>query len=614
LGALIASRHPRNPIGLLFGVIGATQAGVEFATEYAVYGLITRPGSVPGGSLMAWFGDWLWFPGYALILTFLLLLFPDGRLLSRRWRPVAWLALVSLALELVAALSTLPLQAGRTTVGQPIEGEAVADLLGGLGFMLLLPAAALSALSLVFRWRTSRGIERQQMKWFVFMGVLGVALLVVSNPLEGSLSSVLEITGALLPPLGVAVAILRYRLYDIDVVINRSLVYGLLSGAVVGGYVGIVALIESLFDRAGIEASLVATAVVAVAFQPLRERLQRAANRLIYGQRDDPYGILSALGRKLEGAGVTEAVLPGVTQSIADALRLPFVAIDLVSGGVDRTVASVGKRTAGAHRWPLSYQGGTIGQLSAAPRAGEEFSTAERRIIEDVARHASVAAHAVLLTEDLRRSRERLRMALEEERRRIRRDLHDGLGPSLATVVVGIEEARNTYARDPGLADRLLRDLKRQTQDAIKDIRALVYDLRPPALDQLGLVAAIREQAMRLAGRPEGADGLAVTVEAPEELPLLPAAVEVAAFRVVQEGLTNVLRHARASSCSIRLSADAGLVVSVSDDGTGLPEGYRAGVGISSMRERAAELGGDLTVTAGSNGTTISVRFPLERS
>lgn len=225
-----------------------------------------------------------------------------------------------------------------------------------------------------------------------------------------------------------------------------------------------------------------------------------------------------------------------------------------------------------------------------------------------------MAAHAVLLTEDLRRSRERLRTALEEERRRIRRDLHDGLGPSLATVVVGIEEARNTYPRDPDMADALLIDLKRQTQDAIKDIRGLVYDLRPPALDQLGLVPAIREQAARLVRRTQEFKGLAVSIDAPDELPPLSATVEIAAFRIVQEGLTNVLRHARASRCSIRLSVDGGLVVSVSDDGDGLSEGFRAGVGISSMRERASELGGDLSVTSAWSGTTISVSLPLDKS
>jgi signal transduction histidine kinase len=612
-GALIASSRPRNPIGWIFSTIGLTQGVTEFAGQYAHYALIDEPGSLPGGAAMAWLSSWMWFPGFGLVLTFALLLFPDGRLPSPRWRPVAGLAAASFGLLAVAAVFSWPSR-GAHLLGREADSGGVADLIGGGAFILLVVSAFVCAASLIVRLRRSRGIERQQMKWFAYAGVLTVLLLTASIfPSGGWIVDVLQLLAIPLLPTAAAVAIFKYRLYDIDIVINRSLVYGTLTVGVVGIYVGVVGFFDLLMQRSGVGVSLVATGLVAVLFQPIRQRLQNAVNHLLYGERDDPYRVLSDLGRRLEGVAAAEEVLPTVTDSVARALRLPYVAIELRNGRGFETAAFWGDRLGQTQHWSLVHQGETIGRLVVAPRAaGEELSSADRRVLDDVARQASVAAYAVTLTADLRRSRERLRTALEEERRRIRRDLHDGLGPSLATVVVGIEEARNRYANDPHATDALLRDLKQQTQAAIKDIRALVYDLRPPVLDELGLVPALREQAVRFAGRHAG--GLTVTVDAPDELPSLPAAVEVGAFRTVQEAVTNVLRHARASRCDIRILVEDGLAIEIADDGVGLADGFRPGVGIHSMRERATELGGALTVTSLPSGTKVEVHFPLERS
>jgi signal transduction histidine kinase len=256
---------------------------------------------------------------------------------------------------------------------------------------------------------------------------------------------------------------------------------------------------------------------------------------------------------------------------------------------------------------PLIYQNESIGTLILAPRQGEPLSPADHRLLGALARQAGVAAHAVRLTADLQRARERLVAAREEERRRIRRDLHDGLGPQLASQTLIIDAVFHLLPHDTDRALELLRHLKSHSQAAIADIRRLVYALRPPALDDLGLVAALREQAAQYEQ-----SGLAVGVLAPEPLPPLPAAVEVAAYRIVQEALTNVVKHAGARACTVELGLAEGLVVRVTDDGCGLPEGRRAGVGTLSMQERAAERGGRLELVARpEGGTSVTAFLPL---
>jgi signal transduction histidine kinase len=309
---------------------------------------------------------------------------------------------------------------------------------------------------------------------------------------------------------------------------------------------------------------------------------------------------------------------------VREALRLPYAAVTLRHAEGFATVVEVGTPVAGALRLPLAYQGEPVGELRLGPRApGEPFSLADRRLLEDLARQAGVAVHAVRLTADLQRSRERLVSAREEERRRLRRDLHDGLGPALGAQRLKVGSARALYAHDPAAADALLAELETDLGAALTDIRRLVYDLRPPALDELGLVGAIRQGAAPYGGRGDhtgGANGdrLRVEVVAPERLPPLPAAVEVAAYRIAQEALTNVARHAHARTCQIRLSLDdTALRVAVTDDGVGLSEPRagsprHTGVGLVSMRERAEELGGTCQVeTPPQGGTQLLARLPV---
>jgi signal transduction histidine kinase len=428
-------------------------------------------------------------------------------------------------------------------------------------------------------------------------------------------------------PVFTYIAILRHRLYDIDVVINRTLVYGALTACVVAIYVLVVGGVGAIFQaRGNLGVSLLATGTVALLFQPLRSRLQRGVNRLMYGERDDPHAVVSRLGRRLEATLAPEAVLPTVVETIAQALKLPYVAIVLKEGVRFRTAATYGTPAGEPESLPLVYRGEEIGRLLIAPRSpGEGFSAADRRLLEDLARHAEVAVHAVRLTADLQRSRERLVATREEERRRLRRDLHDGVGPTLTGLALQLNAARKLVASDRTEdAEETLARLEARTQETIAEMRRLTHGLRPPALDDQGLVHSVRQQATGQ-GMLEGPEhvgaaeprenGTVFYIEAPEELPELPAAVEVACYRIAQEAITNVSRHAHAGTCRVRFSVDravGALTLEISDDGEGMPEERVAGVGLSSMRERAEELGGTLTVAPGrGGGMRVLARLPL---
>jgi signal transduction histidine kinase len=450
---------------------------------------------------------------------------------------------------------------------------------------------------------------RAQVRWLAF-GFLLNAMGTVVSVLQGIavlpawlgwLAQLASLSGLMLP-LALTIAILRHRLFDIDLILSRALVYGALTAFVVGAYVLIVAYLGSLFRREGdLWPSLAATAVVAVLFQPLRGWLQRVVNRLIYGERDSPYAALTRLGRQLEGTLAPETLLTTITATIENTLRLPSVTIALH----DRARAAP---TPGERAFPLSYGGETLGELRVAPRPGEAaLSPADVRLLDDLARQAGVAVHAARTTAALQRAREQLVSAREEERRRLRRDLHDGLGPALASQALTIDTACLLLEREPHTAAALLGEVKAQAQAAIAEIRRVAYGLRPPALDDLGLLGALREHAGRYSE-----SGLVVEVAAAEPLPPLPAAVEAAAYQIALEALTNVARHAQARHCAIALAVGDSLTLTICDDGLGMPPTRNAGVGLSSMHERAEELGGALEViTAVGGGTTIQARLPL---
>ena len=635
VGAVIISRRPENLIGWLFCVIGLFNGARHFCAEYAAYASMETPGALPGGEALTWISSWAWVPNLGLYV-FLGLLFPDGRLPTSRWRWVAWLgAAVVLMGTILVAFSPGPVY-GLGPIQNPLGIEGMNNAVG-LVEALLLTLELVAATSLFMRLRHARGVERQQLKWVTYAAAVAVGGLflerIVSEAVGASWVSwagfVLVVLGIVGIPVTMCIAILKYRLYGIEILINRTLVYGALSASVVGIYVLVVGGLGALLQVSGNFAiSLLATGVVAVLFQPLRNRLQCGVDRLMYGERDQPYRVLSRLGQRLEGTLAPDAALKTIVETVAQALKLPHAAIFLKQGDSLVTAAEYGTPTYEPATLPLIHQKEQVGLLVVAPRApGEAFTPSDLSLLEDLARQAGVAAHAVRLTADLQRSRERLVTAREEERRRLRRDLHDGLGPTLAGLTFGLDGARNLLTNEePKDADKLLTELKGQTQEAVLDVRRLVYGLRPPALDDLGLVTAIREQAAShgylVDDLPDGAKRetgrrgrLAFTVEAPEHLPPLPAAVEVACYRIAQEAMTNVARHARARVCHIRLSLDDAykvLELEVVDDGVGLPEDRHVGVGLTSMRERAAELGGACAVASTpAGGTRVLARLPL---
>ena len=628
LGALIVSRQARNPIGWIFLAVGFSGGLDSVASSYAG----RASASLPGAHVAAWFtnmaeGPWL-LGGFVLIF----LLFPTGRPLTPRWRPLVWAAAGAMVLlALGDALLPGPLR-NYPSVRNPFGVgplEPVLRATNKLAFVILMLALVAAAASLVLRLRRSRGDERQQLKWVAGAAVLA-ALLVLTGPIfwfalpssPAWLWPVVYALAGVSIPLSVGVAMLKYHLYDIDLIINRTLVYGALTLIVVGLYVLVVGYLGNVLQTSNnLGISLLATGLVAVLFQPLRERLQRAVNHLMYGERDDPYGVVSRLGQRLEGTLSPQAVLPAIVETVAQALKLPYAAIALAREDGYVPAATVGTPSDEPIVLPLVYQQELVGRLLVAPRApGEAFNPADRQLLDDLARQAGIAVHAVRLTEDLQRSRERLVTAREEERRRLRRDLHDGLGPALAAQMLKIGSARMLYPRDPTTADALLAELERDMERSLADVRRLVYNLRPPALDELGLVGAIRDsigQYQLETEEPADAGRLTISVDAPDDLPALPAAVEVAAYRIAHEALTNVVRHAHAHRCRIELwlkpdGERSWLELTVVDDGIGLPSMRHAGVGLVSMRERAAELGGTCLVEPlPTGGAMVCARLPV---
>ncbi|CAA9271515.1 MAG: hypothetical protein AVDCRST_MAG26-2844 [uncultured Chloroflexia bacterium] len=602
VGVIVFARGSGDPMALLVSLLLVVW-GTQFpGTTLALADL--HPA-------LRWLVSLLEVFGLPLLVLFFYI-FPDGRLVPR------WMmgpAAIGVGTQVLAIFFP------RLNPFAATPAVAIPFTLGLFGTMLFAQ---------IYRYRRVSGpVQRQQTKWVVFgfAGAIVVLMAAILLPVlfraysePGTLSSFANTTmlyaAFLLMPLSIGGAILRYRLWDIDLLVNRTLVYGALTAAVVGLYMLVVVGLGALLEVEGnVLLSLLATGLIAVVFAPLHRRLQRGVNRLIYGERDDPYRVLSRLGQRLEATLEPQAVLRSVVQTVREALRLAYAAIELRQEDGLRIAASGGDPVTRPLRLPLAYQGEQVGELVLGPRAGEgAFSPADRRLLEDLARQAGVAVHAVRLTADLQRSRERLVTAREEERRRLRHDLHDGLGPALASMSLQLAAARNLVADRPEAAE-LLTTLKAQMHDAVADIRGVVYALRPPVLDELGLVAAIDEYAARYRGSGPDA-GLHAAVEAPPSLPPLSAAVEVAAYRIALEALTNVARHSGAHSCTIRLAIAGGaLRLEVVDDGHGLRPDTHTGTGLISMRERAQELGGTFEIegTPG-EGTMVRARLPLGES
>jgi signal transduction histidine kinase len=555
--------------------------------------------------------------GPIIMVTFIYLM-PNGRFFPR-WAYIPWLCTVLLLFPLMLnGVFFLPNWAGSL-----VSAAGVGSVLLGIAMQM-------------YRYvKEANSVERQQTKWAIFGVVVLAATVLLWVPVFGGVLSIpsgrtrllaninawtLIYLGQYFLPIAITIAILRYKLWNIDVIINRTLVYGGLTLVVVLIYILTVGGLGLLFQTSGnFIISLLATALIAIAFQPARERLQRGVNRFMFGQRDDPYAVLSHLSQQLQTTAVPTETLTSIVETIAATLKLPYAAIELVEQDAQIGQAAVGEPLGEIVELPLRYQKETVGRLIVSPRApGEKFTAKEQQLLADIAAQTGPVASATRLTLALQRSRERLVLAREEERRRIRRDLHDGLGPTMASQTLKLDTVLELLSDDPPAAVEHVKLLKGQTQQMVADIRRLVYELRPPALDELGLLEALQAHVAQMSG----ANGrLRISIEAsPEPLPALPAAIEVAAYRIALEGVTNVIRHAQARDCRVRFvvieaEPPPRLVITVTDDGLGLPAKFQSGVGLASMRERAEELGG--TCEVGSNergGTRVTAALPFATS
>lgn len=631
VGGLVLLRDRTHPYGWVLVGAGIVLAPIPFLGLYAVDALYVVPGAGrPLALPAAWLQDlgaWVWMAVGILVLP---CLFPEGQAVAGRWRTAFRVALASwIAWAVVFMLMDRPLENWLLELPDvPANPTGILPVpfdVAGAWWLLTMVASAVIALgTLRARWRTADTDLRQRMKWplaaFVLLAALALldmadTLLVEGIGIDLGARPLVHLLGAatsVLFVVGLGLGVLRYRLYDVDRVINRTLVYGVLTAGVFVTYLLVVVGLGSLVPATNeLGLSLAATGLVAVAFEPARRRLQAATNRLMFGQRDEPYAVLSRMGHIMARTGAPEDALQSLVETVATSLKLPWVAIELDQRDGQVVRAEHGRADAvGAEpvTLPLEHGDEQIGRLVVAPRShGETLTPPDRRILGDVAHQAGALAATARLTRDLQWSRERLVLSREEERRRIRRDLHDGLGPTLAAQTLALDVAADRV--DDPTARALLVRLKQDTQALVADIRRLVHDLRPPALDELGLAGALVAHVAQIDGSGE----VAVRIRTdPDPLPDLSAAVEVAAWRIAREALTNVVRHADATTCTVTLVLDGErLEVAVIDDGVGLPIVPRDGIGLRSMRDRAEELGGTLTATDGpTGGTAIRAALP----
>ncbi len=598
-GGFIVWFRPRNPVGWLLTLDGF---GHLLSAVAAPAASVLQDQGAPSGvvrtavSVFTW--SWPWSIG--LFLPVMLLVFPDGRLPSRRWLPVLIAVVVTAPLfALDAGADPVPPQPGVPSAWGSIPDYQSLASVWIVAELRTLAALGAGVAALVVRYRHGDSRTRQQLLWLILatsIVVLGVIpwSLVAGTP-------ILVLFAIPLIPAAVAVAILRGQLYDIRPFVSRALTWLLLSSVVVLGSALVVAAFDAtLVDRTGSAAVLSAGVAVAAAFA--LPSLRRAVERLVYGARRDPAAVVGAVGKQLDGLGDLDAV----ADAIRNGLKLPYVAV--LAG--PETLAVSGVPASTPHRLPLRYGGAGVGELVVEPRPGERHLTSlDEEALSLVAAPLSAAVHALVVSEELRVSRTMVIAAREEERQRLRHELHDGLGPSLTGIGLAADAAANLVAAHPERAASVLRELGADARATLLEVRRLVEGLRPEAIDRVGLIGALEQRALQLS-RPETDTPLTVRVVAPETLPSLPPLVEVTAFRIATEAMTNAARHSAASLAVVSLEVTDCLVVGVRDDGE-RREPWKAGVGLEAMQARVRELGGTLIAGPGDRGGVVEARLPL---
>lgn len=623
VGSLILRSHPRHAVGWLALLGGFSTCLAVFAGTYAGYS-ISHHQQLPATGLAIWLRGWLWYPGLTLPFVLVPALFPDGRLPSARWRPLVWAVVAGNLAQLVwVTLSELLFGFPRPDGPWPVAGwlfDPLVTLSGLLWFLSLVAAVA----ALAVRFHRSTGVARRQLKWFlaavVFQAVLwlaSTALTPVTNlaPYLNPYFDVLIPLGLLTMPVAIGVAILRDRLYDIDIVISRGLVYTALAAVITGAYLLVVVgigLAVGTGGRPNLALSAAAIAVVAVFIQPLRARLQRLANRLVFGSTADPYAVLAQLSRT--PAGDVDHALEQIAQVVARGMGSRRARVRLLLHGDQARTAT----------WPAGASG-PFGQIFSVKHGGEIVGEIEAEgsgdqgLTDALTDHAGLALRALRLSaeldarlaqleaqaDELAASRTRLVQAQEAERRRLERDLHDGIQQDLVVLLAKAGLARNQLERDPASAAMTLAELQSSAQHAIADLRSLARGIHPAVLSSRGLVEAIGSIAERM---PVG-----VRVDADQAIRDVRYAPEIegAAYFVVTEGLANVLKHSGATEASVSISVRGScLRVAIVDDGRGFDVRQAKESGLRGLRDRVAALGGHVELVTATSGTRLDVSLP----
>ncbi|WP_236003882.1 sensor histidine kinase [Nonomuraea antri] len=595
-GVLVVTQRAAVRVGWLMVFVGAAQALGLALGAYGLLGINGAAPGLPGDDWAMWLSNWLWVPAYLAVPTLFPLIFPDGALPSRRWWPaaaLAWAGIAANTLDWALRPVTVVDVAGMYPPGYTgvLSGlSGFPPVVRAAGLALTFAAVAAAVCSLVARYRRADPVVRRRLQWVLAAALLtvvllGLALAVPAGPWIAAAAAVPL-------PVSVCVAVVAHRLWDVDLLLSRALAFGAAGVVLLAGYL---AVAYWLGDVLGSGAT---AALVALAVHPLYRRAAIAANKLVYGDRDDPAAALRRLGERLSAAGAAGDLLERMCAELGRALRVPYVAVE-ESGTV---VARWGGPGAVADPVPLHHRGERVGTLVV----GERLRRRDLNLLAELTPHLAVAVHAHRLAADLARSRDRLLAARQEERDRLLHELHDGLGPTLAALALGVDRGRRLVGSDPEAAGLLMADLSTRIRGTVEDVRAIVHDLRPPPLDDLGLAGALAELGRGFAG------DLAVEVDAQPDLPALPAQVELAAYRITAEALTNAARHARASRCTVRLRAADTLELRVDDDGVGVMAPARRGFGLASMKRRSEELDGTFELTTGDGaGTSLLVRLPL---
>ncbi|OHV37548.1 histidine kinase [Pseudofrankia sp. EUN1h] len=615
-GWLLASRRPEVPFGWLALAAAFAHAGGAAGGGWlmvAVYGGHDLPGALPVSIITP-----AAMATEPVVMATTWATFPYGRFPRGR---IGWLAAISIGLCAVGWLLG-PLWTGKL-VDPPPRYANLTNPIGvpfpeWLPVLLFASGLLLGSVVMVVRWLRAEGELRQVLRWLAVVNVIAIVgtPFVVALPAGEMIADV----GTVVELVVIVAVVLANRVYGIEIVLNRALVYVLLTAFVAAVYAAGAAVLAAFGQAVGGPWSVAAALGAAFSLAPAHSRVQRIVNRFLYGERDEPYTVATRVAARLEAAGSVEALLPSLVEALAGTLRLPRATVEL--RGDDGSVRAITYADTGdagreadrsgreaAARFPLVHQGEDIGALVVGLRSGQNaLGSRETRLLADIARQVAVAASNVRLTEALTRSRERIVSAAEEERRRLRRDLHDGLGPVLTAAASKVDAARNLAGRDLPRATNLLADVRRDLTSALGDLRRLVYALRPPALDELGLLAALRETLRGTA--------VPVTLAAPDTLPPLPAAVEVAAYRIVTEAVTNVARHAGATRCEVTIGCAETLTIEIRDNGrasdaAGTVTAWSPGVGLTSMRERATALGGAWNAGPTAAGGRVLVELPL---